>query len=104
MASRSRKRSMTIPTAIIERASQELRGSSLIITPVVEKGDPKQVIVGKVTRWGADSLFLGLVHCRVLPALGIVSFLDFSIKQQDPGVGKAHSPEFNFIRHCRVVP
>ena len=54
-----RKRSMTTPTAVIEIASQELRGSSLIITPVVEQGDPKQVIVDEAARWGADSIFLG---------------------------------------------
>jgi nucleotide-binding universal stress UspA family protein len=54
-----RKQIMTMPTAIVEAASQELRASGIIVTPVVVQGDPKHVVIDEANRWGADSIFLG---------------------------------------------
>jgi nucleotide-binding universal stress UspA family protein len=43
----------------VESAVEELRGKSLVATPVVVEGDPKQVLVEEAERWAADCIFLG---------------------------------------------
>jgi nucleotide-binding universal stress UspA family protein len=43
----------------VEAAAEELRSSDLTVTPVITKGDPKQLLLDEADGWGADCLFIG---------------------------------------------
>jgi nucleotide-binding universal stress UspA family protein len=47
------------PRRAVKSAFELFEGSGLTVTPVVQDGDPKRVIVHDAEQWGADTIFLG---------------------------------------------
>ena len=44
---------------IAETAAEQLRAAGLTVSPVVQEGDPRRVLVEEAKQWGADCLFVG---------------------------------------------
>jgi nucleotide-binding universal stress UspA family protein len=42
-----------------DAVADKLRGTDLIVSSVVEEGDPKRVVVAEAEEWGADCIFVG---------------------------------------------
>jgi nucleotide-binding universal stress UspA family protein len=54
------------PRRAVKAACELFEGSGLTVTPVVQDGDPKRVIVHEAEQWGADAIFLGAKgHSRI---------------------------------------
>ncbi|HKS28686.1 MAG TPA: universal stress protein [Pyrinomonadaceae bacterium] len=45
--------------AVLEKATQVLKGAELEVTSAIIEGNPKHVLVEEAERWGADVIFLG---------------------------------------------
>jgi nucleotide-binding universal stress UspA family protein len=43
----------------VDRASTRLSAAELQVSQLIEKGDPKQIIVAEAEEWGADCIFVG---------------------------------------------
>jgi nucleotide-binding universal stress UspA family protein len=43
----------------VEAATEELRSSGLMVTPMITVGDPKQALLDEAEGWDADCLFIG---------------------------------------------
>lgn len=46
-------------TRAVESVAEELRSTGLVVTTLVEEGDPKRFLVEEAERWGADCIFVG---------------------------------------------
>lgn len=42
-----------------DEAAEQLRAAGLIVSPVVETGDPKRVLIEEAEKWEADCIFVG---------------------------------------------